>query len=402
MKNSSSILKKFNSATILLRNKIQIKLFTTSEASYIPKFVDNKHSNITKIDFAKLSVGNTDLSEEIHKAFGKEGLGLIAIKNIPNLKQARENILKKGFEFFHLNESLLKKLENPEVNYLVGFNRGRSYTENEFEYLTNAFYARTQTDRPSFKLDKTLEEKYKNVWPDEKDIQDFKKYYLEMGTITHYILKLLLKHFDDYMKKAIKSENIKNNFLDFTKENDSVCRLITYFPIDNLNEENLKGKNTEKIKKNWCGWHRDFGLLTALCHPIYFNKQGKIISNIKSGLIVQDRKNNFHDLRYEEDEVLVQTGDAAFFISGGNIISTPHSVKITEGIRNDVYRATFVNFFDPPFDYELFLPEGISLNDMFDKDPFEMKGMFPKFKQGCLYKDFIKSAAEKYYPVRGK
>jgi len=116
-------------------------------------------------------------------------------------------------------------------------------------------------------------------------------------------------------------------------------------------------------------------------------------------LIVEDRKNNFHDLKYEEDEVLVQTGDAAFFISGGNIISTPHCVKISDGIPEDIYRATFVNFFDPPYDYKLFLPDGISINEMFDKDPFEMQGMFPKFNQGCFYKDFIISAAEKYYPV---
>ncbi len=401
--NTSLVLK--NSHCLFRNNKIQNKPFCIFEANYYPKFEDNK-TYLVKIDYSVLNNQTSDLSEEIVKAFGKQGLGLIAIKNIPNLKQARQNILKKGFEFYHLDDRILKKLEKPEINYMVGFNRGRSYTENEFEYLTNAFYARTQNDRPSFKYDKALEEKYKNVWPDEKDIKDFKKFYFEMGNIMHNILVLLLKHVDEYMKKIIKKDKvnnnnyeIKNNFLDFAKKNDSVCRLITYFPIDSLDKDILKIKDAEKLKKNWCGWHRDFGLLTALCHPIYFNKKGEIIPNIKSGLKVQDRQNKFHDLKYEEDEVLVQSGDAAFFISGGNIISTPHSVKITEGIRNDIYRATFVNFFDPPYDYELFLPEGISIDEMFDKDPFQMKGMFPKFKQGCLYKDFIMSAAEKYYPL---
>lgn len=394
---------KINVFSSINRNSA-FKSFSISNLDFMPKFVEKGQTDLIKLDYSKLDIDNLDLSKEIHKAFGKEGLGLIAIKNVPNLLEARKSILNKGFEFFHLDEKILKKLEKPKANYLIGFNKGKSFTENEFEYLTHAFYARAQSDKPSFKLNKEYEETHKNVWPDEKDIKDFKKYFVEMGNITHYIMKRLLKHIDIYLKNIIKNESysqfeIKNNFNDFLIENDSVCRLLTYFPIDNLDKKILEGKNAEKIKKNWCGWHRDFGLLTALCHPLYFSKQGEIIPSIKSGLIVQDRKKRFHDLQYEEDEILVQTGDAAFFISGGNIISTPHSVKISEGIRNDIYRATFVNFFDPPYDYRLFLPEGISINDMFEKDPFGMKDMFPKFNQGCLYKDFIMSAAQKYYPL---
>jgi len=383
--------------------------------SFIPKFVEKEKTNLIKIDYSTLKDSKVNLFKEINQAFGKEGLGLIAIKNVPNLLSARENILRKGFEFYHLDQKILKKLEKPEINYLVGFNKARSYTENEYEYLTNAFYARTQNNKPSFKIDKNLELKYENVWPEENEIKDFKKNFIEMGNILHNIHLLMLKHFDDYLKSLILNKNnentnticfkIKNNFLDFHKENDSVCRLISYFPIDSLDKEILKGKKekeVEKIQKNWCGWHRDFGLLTALIHPIYFSKKGEIVKNIKSGLIVQDRKNNFHDIIFEENEILLQTGDASFFISGGNIISTPLCVKITEGIRNDIYRATFVNFFDPPYDHELFLPEGIKIENMFDKDPFEMKDMYPQFKQGCFYKDFIESAARKYYPTENK
>jgi len=407
--------KKFkkNNFCTLLNNKNDKKIIHHKSNSFIPSFVDNSKTNLIKIDFSTLNDQEVNISQHINQAFGKEGLGLIAIKNVPNLISAREKILKKGFEFYHLDENILKQLEKPEVNYLVGFNKARTYTENEYEYLTNAFYARTQTNKPSFKYNKNLEEKYQNVWPEENVIKDFKQNFLQMGSILHNVLLLMLKHFDDYLKILISEKNdqitkndiikIKNNFLDFQRKNDSICRLISYFPVDTLDKNMLKAKKdsseVEKIKKNWCGWHRDFGLLTALIHPLYFNKKGEVLNNIKSGLIVQDRKNNFHEIKFEENEILIQTGDAAFFISGGNIISTPHCVKITEGIRNDIYRATFVNFFEPSYDHKLFLPEGIKKEDMFDKDPFGMKDMFPQFNQGCFYKDFIESAAHKYYPI---
>jgi len=263
------IKKELYSNTISKRNFSKI-------TSYIPKCVEEAKTKLVKIDYSDLINPKNQLNYEIDQAFGKQGLGLIAIKNIPNLNKARENILKKGFEFYHLDPEILEKLEKPEINYLVGFNKGRSYTENQFEYLTNAFYARTQNERPSFKHDKELEKKYENVWPDKEHIKDFKEYYLKMGSILHNILVLLLEHFDNYLKSfSIDGKNpqfkMRNHFNDFKNENDSVCRLITYFPIDSLDKRILNREDAEKIKKNWCGWHRDFGILTALCHPQYFS-----------------------------------------------------------------------------------------------------------------------------------
>jgi hypothetical protein len=100
--------------------------------------------------------------------------------------------------------------------------------------------------------------------------------------------------------------------------------------------------------------HRDFGLLTALTHPIYFDLKGNLVGNIKSGLLIENKKNEIIKVEFEEDEMIMQTGDIFFIISGGNIIETPHSVKITEGIPDDIYRIKFVNFFDPYFDYKIY------------------------------------------------
>jgi hypothetical protein len=37
---------------------------------------------------------------------------------------------------------VLKSLEKPEVNYMIGWSKAKAYTENEFEYLTGSFYAK--------------------------------------------------------------------------------------------------------------------------------------------------------------------------------------------------------------------------------------------------------------------
>lgn len=113
------------------------------------------------------------------------------------------------------------------------------------------------------------------------------------------------------------------------------------------------------------------------------------MKSIKCGLLVKDRDNQINDVKFEEDEMAIQTADVSFILSGRLIVSTPHSVKITEGIPEDVSRINFVNFLEPSFVYKIHVPLGMKANDIFDKDPFKMNNTVTQLKDNCTYKQFI-------------
>lgn len=361
-------------------------------------------SEIIKVDYNKIMSKETNLNEEIHNAFGRDGLGLLVIKNIPNYPEKREKILKKGLDLSQLSEEKLLALEKPKANYHVGWGKGKSYTENDYEYLCSHFYSRSTVDGLKCKDDPELEENYKNIWPKENDVPGFKNSFIEMGTLMTNVQINMLPHLDKYLQKVFMGYS-GSTFTSFSHSHDSVSRLIIYHPSNSLPKEVLQSSKGESAKKNWAGWHRDFGLLTVLTHPMYFtfneknNNLCKIGSNkIKSGLLVEDRKNKIHDIVFSEDEVALQTGDASFILSGGNLIATPHAVKITSGIPENVYRVTMVNFFEPHYDYIMNLPENTTQREIFEKDPFNLTNMLTKFKQDCTYKDFIFTALNTYFP----
>ena len=156
-------------------------------------------SSVIKIDYDELINPCINLHEEIHNSFGREGLGFLVVKNIPNYVNARENVLGNGYKLSKLNDNYLKTLEKPETNYIVGWSKGKAFTENKYEYLSSSFYARTQSDHLPYKNDPEMEKISKNVWPEEYLIPSFKKSYVEMGTIMINTQINVLRHIDKYL-----------------------------------------------------------------------------------------------------------------------------------------------------------------------------------------------------------
>jgi len=176
-------------------------------------------------------------------------------------------------------------------------------------------------------------------------------------------------------------------------KNDTISRLAMYFPGKHYDEE----KYGKESKDNWAGWHRDFGVLTGLAHPMYFKENGEQVGGIKSALLIKDRQGTIHELEYDEDEIVIQSGDCAFIQTGGCIISTPHCVKIIEGIPDDVFRIQFVTFFEPAYETVVSLPQGVDQQKIFEKDPMGMKYMMTKWNGDTTYEKMIERAYNKYY-----
>lgn len=346
---------------------------------------------IVKIDYSDLSEKN-DISQQISDAFGPSGLGLIVIKNIPKYVECREKILKAGFEMTKIDENYLKSLEKPETNFSLGYGKAKSYFGDQWESLTSYFYARPTRDSIIHSNQKT-KETYTNIWPDEKYVgSEFKTNYTNIGKLITDCQLKLLKHLDKYTKQIYPE--IEENFLcnTFSETNDVVSRLIMYLPANQYDSK----KYGEDSRDNWCGWHRDFGLLTGLTHAMYYKKNGETVS-VKSGLIVKDRQKILHDITFEEDEIIIQAGDISFIVTGGSIISTPHCVKITNDIPDDVYRITFVNFFEPAYEQMIDIPRGFNKEKLYEKDPLGMSYMISKWEEPCTYEKFINNSFSNYY-----
>jgi isopenicillin N synthase-like dioxygenase len=360
--------------------------------------MDSSKTNLIKVDYSEIINPNSNLSKQISEAFGLEGLGLIAIKNIPGYPEIRKRILTQGFKMAHFSQDDLKSLEKPETNYSLGWQKGNTYINGQWEALTGSFHARVLNETITHSNDE-LKNKYLNTWPSEEQLSGFKKVFSEMGLLLTNCVENLLYHLDRYTKECNSDYEEFNLYNKLRTRNDVLSRLIIYYPANTYDEE----KYGKESKDNWCAWHRDFGVLTGLAHPVYFKESGEIVEGIGSGLIVKDRKKELHNITYGEDEIVIQSGDISFIMTGGCVISTPHCVKITEDMPKDVYRITFVNFYDPCFEEMIDLPNGIDREELSEKDPLGMKYMVTKFNGPVTYQEFVGEAFNNYYaPIPDK
>jgi isopenicillin N synthase-like dioxygenase len=354
--------------------------------------MEQNNDRLIRIDYNDLVNLDGDISEKVAQAFGIDGLGLIAVKNVPGYVETRRKILEQGFKMANIDIDTLKQLELSKTNYSLGWQKGNTYFNGKWEALTGAFYARVLREVIDHS-DPEMQKKYTNVWPSEELLPSFKHDFLEMGRMLTHCQQNLLYHLDKYTKTCYPQYKEFSLYNKMKSRNDTISRLIMYYPAKTYDEE----KYGQESKDNWCGWHRDFGVLTGLTHAIYYKENGEVVSGLKSGLTVKDRKHQLHDLTFNEDEILIQSGDVSFIMTGGSVISTPHCVKITDDIPKDVFRITLINFFDPCYEEMIDIPEGIEKEKIYEKDPLGMKYMITKFNEPCTYQSFITNAFNTYY-----
>lgn len=60
------------------------------------------------------------MNEAISAAYGYDGIGVLAVKNVPKMKDFREKLLPMAFKFANLPESVQRKYEHPSSHYSFG------------------------------------------------------------------------------------------------------------------------------------------------------------------------------------------------------------------------------------------------------------------------------------------
>ncbi|MEW5319135.1 MAG: hypothetical protein WDW38_010305 [Sanguina aurantia] len=120
-------------------------------------------------------------------------------------------------------------------------------------------------------------------------------------------------------------------------------RLINYLPVDQPDES--------REQLCWRSWHTDFGGLTAISAPMYFDDAsgGRIpCPDSGAGLYVKHADGTEVHAPIPDNGVLFLAGDALQDATGGAVRATPHLVRAVAGpAACTTHRAVFVLFLQP-------------------------------------------------------
>lgn len=81
-------------------------------------------AEVVILDYHDL-VERKDLSHEIEKAFGKDGIGLLTVKNVPEMSRLRENLLPLARRFAMLDDAVKEKYVDEKSYYSFGWSHGK-------------------------------------------------------------------------------------------------------------------------------------------------------------------------------------------------------------------------------------------------------------------------------------
>lgn len=330
---------------------------------------------------------NKNLPENfIEKAFGKNSLGIILIKGIPNISKLRKQLLISGRRFIHLSDQTKEKYVNKKSFFSVGWSYGKEKMKNNIpDFAKGSYYANPLIDQPTEDIE--LIKKYPgsytpNIWPNE--IPDFEINFKNLGKLIYTVGLLVLNHCDKYLKSEIKLEKLV--------EESNTCkgRFLHYYPSSNPKEQN-------KEEDGSCGWHCDSGCLTGLISAIYFDENNQPIPKpSNTGLCIKDRNNNLVKINIPKDCVAYQIGEIIQILTGSSLIATPHCVKSTS--RKNITRNTLAIFMDTNPMYSINIPKNSNKEILRVKNlPDGIPKLEDRFSDGMLYGEFLDKTYKAYY-----
>jgi len=327
-----------------------------------------------------------DLSQEIEAAFGFSGLGLIVIKDVPNLKEKRQKLLMLSSKFANLPEEIKAKTVHKESHYSFGWSHGKERLKKGYpDVHKGSFYNNPQYDVPTSDpatIQKAPEVCSPNIWPKD-DLPELEPAFKDLGQQMVTIGTFLAQHCDKFIKSKF-ADNYKTGTFEKVIRESRTCkaRLLHYFPIKT---------NEYREYDSWCGWHNDHSALTGLCPSMFSNisSEGEIpSSDPAAGLHVKSRKESVVQVKISPDCLAYQIGETAQVFSGGILRATPHAVRALKYPESlTMVRDTFAVFMQPNYDFVLEPPSGV--------DPSSVA--VGQYKKGMDFGEFGKATIAGYY-----
>ena len=120
---------------------------------------------------AAMTTPNPLLSQKISKAYGYAGLGILAVRGIPDLASLRSALLPLANRYANLPEAVKNETTRPHAYFQVGWSHGNEKLQGDKpDWGKGSYYANPIMDAPS--SDAALVKRFPsflepNVWPDE-------------------------------------------------------------------------------------------------------------------------------------------------------------------------------------------------------------------------------------------
>ena len=366
----------------------------------------SKPTKLIVLDYNDLLEGK-DLSEQIKNAFGTEGLGILAVSNVPNVAEQRQALLPLAPKFSNLSDEHKALYEHPQSFWSFGWSHGKEKLQGRPDFAKGSYYNNPCSNTPfgSDPTTKTIQDwisfAHPNIWP-TKHLPELEPAFMSLGQTMCSVGALVAKQCDTYVSNVSQSYEKGKLARVLTESKVTKARLLHYFPkaeekraradsievrssayrgrsgsfndvqavvkaVQEIQETNTtataaataaatftSSTNEEEDFSSWCGWHNDHGSLTALCPAMYF-EQNPIDGSVtilerspdpSAGLYIRSRDGELHHVKAPSTKhLLFQIGETSQIHSGGILQATPHAVR---GVNvPNVCRSTFACFMEP-------------------------------------------------------
>ena len=307
-----------------------------SSVQYISN--DNR---VVLLDFHDLLKNSVPL-KAIEIAYGYDGLGILAVKNVPEVKELRAKLLPLARKFANLPENVREKYVLKDSMYSFGWSHGKEMmSKGKPDFSKGSFYNNPIYDVPF--QDQELIKKYPtmchpNIWP-KNDVPEMEQAFKQLGSLVVNVGQIVARAADLYVQHM--SGHVFNTLQRIVAM--SRChkgRLLHYYTVHS---------DQSNIFDSWCGMHNDHGTITGLVPAMFFDENnlvGTEISNpdTTSGLYVQTRKGCLVQIKIPSDYLAFQIGETAQIHTGGLLVATPHAVRAA---TSSVSRSTLAVFMEP-------------------------------------------------------
>ncbi|MGK3748966.1 MAG: isopenicillin N synthase-like dioxygenase [Bacillariaceae sp.] len=349
------------------------------------------------VDYKDLSSTGTNIQKEIEMAFGKEGVGIIGIQNVPGFVDAKRNLLSLSHSLAHLPQKELNDLEDPETLWNSGWSHGKEKLKNDTPDINKASYyynpiidvPGTEEERKKFPLSYPC-----NRWPKKESLPTFEQACKHFGSMMKTVAVELCSHIDQYAHSVNKSYPPQSLYKTLANTEKVKGRLLYYYPLPG---EDRKEATPTATEDSWIGWHNDSGFLTCLSGGLWMEPNGRILPNPPSntaGLYVVDRKDQVLQVKLPMDCMGIQIGECTQIITGGAVIATPHCVRGSPNFA----RTSLACFIDTPPTYRLTTPPGQSSTNLAcTSRSSRVPSLSKRYTHNMLFGDFLEKTFNMYY-----
>ncbi|KAF0684934.1 Aste57867_23178 [Aphanomyces stellatus] len=361
-------------------------------------------ANVSIVDYATLRDGGATGSL-IEDAFGPNGLGILAVSNVPDLEARRLRCLPLAFQVANLPDAVKAKYELQKAYYSFGWSHGKESLQGKPDYSKGSYYNNPRMNRPTD--DETLMEKYPsmyhpNVWPTE-ELPALEPAFMQLGQLIMDTGLLIAKQCDTYVQSKCATYEAGKLHTRIAASRVPCGRLLHYFALD---QAKLPPPSTDAITEadfsNWCGWHNDHSALTGLVQALFTDMHGETIDNPdpSAGLYIKTRSGEIVKAVIPKGHLVFQIGESAQILTGGILQATPHAVRGPQVAG--VNRETLAVFMGVEHDEPMRVPDGIdpATAGQTTHLPAGVPSLTSRWNNSMLFHEFTAETHKAYYDLQ--